>query len=194
MNLCVYCSSSDAVDRVHFEVAGAFGTRLGERNDTLVYGGAAVGLMGELARSAQAAGGNVIGILPRSIAAHGIGFETADELILAESLRERKRLMEERADGFVALPGGFGTLEELLEIITLKQLGEHKKPVVLLNNDGFYDRLFACFEQLYAAKFAKPETREMYVFCNTVEEVFEYLDGYAAPKIVKKWFSKREPG
>jgi hypothetical protein len=96
--------------------------------------------------------------------------------------------MEERAEAFVALPGGFGTLEELLEIITLKQLGEHKKPVVMLNINGFYDRLFDFFEHLYTARFAKPEARDMYALRGTVEEVFEYMDSYTAPKIVKKWF------
>jgi len=189
VNICVYCSSSDAVDRVFVEAAEELGRTLANRNDTLVYGGAGVGLMGSLAVSMKSHGGRVVGVVPETIAAKGIAFSEADELIRTSSLRERKKLMEEKSEAFIALPGGFGTLEELLEILTLKQLGEHAKPIAILNTDGFFDLLFGFFERLYSARFAKKENAELYASRGTVMEVFEYIDGYSAPEIVSKWFS-----
>lgn len=189
MTVCVYCSSSDAVDRVYFEVAEELGLGIVERGDNLVYGGSSVGLMGTLAKTTHEAGGKVLGVMPAAIADHGIGFDLAHELIITETLRERKEIMEKRSEAFVALPGGFGTLEELMEILTLKQLRYHSKPVVILNTAGFYDPLLSLFEHLYDSKFAKSETRGIYAVRDTVPETFAYLDAYEPISIDTKWYT-----
>src|SRR4051794_4401156 len=132
MNVTVFSSSSDAVDPVFFVVARELGATLARRGDTLVFGGTGVGLMGAAASAAHHAGGRVIGVIPSYIADKRIAFEHADELIQTETLRERKAIMEDRADAFIVLPGGFGTLEEAVEIITLKQLQQHRKAIVIL--------------------------------------------------------------
>lgn len=190
MTICVYCSSSDAVDRAYFDAAAELGKALAARGDVLVYGGSDVGLMGKLAKTAKDSGGRVLGVMPVAIADHGISFDRADEMVITETLRERKEIMEKRSDAFVALPGGFGTLEELMEILTLKQLHYHTKPIALLNVNGFFEPLIALFEHLYKGNFAKPETRAIFGLCNSVSELFDYLDNYVPEKISTKWFEK----
>jgi hypothetical protein len=118
----------------------------------------------------------------------GIAYEPADELIVTRDLRERKTLMEQLADIFVALPGGFGTLEEMLEMLTLKQLQHHKKPVVLVNTNGFYDRLLDLFDHFYQQRFAKPEHRDLYCVAPDPVSAFTYIDRYQPPDPVSKWF------
>lgn len=185
--ICVFCSSSESVAPAYFDVAAELGVTLAQRNYALVYGGTNVGLMGTVARAAHAGGGCVIGIVPQTIHARGIAFETADELIITRDLRERKGVMEERADAFIALPGGFGTLEEVVEVITLKQLQTHAKPIILLNTNGFYDPLIALFEHFYEQRFAKPDQRQLYYFAPDVSSAFTYLDTYQPPHIESKW-------
>src|SRR5437867_216516 len=131
--ICVFSSSSDAVAPHYVELAQSFGALLARRHMGLVYGAGRVGLMGVLARAVHAHGGRVIGVIPDFLRAQEVAYEEADELIVTRDLRERKAIMESRYDAFVALPGGFGTLEEILEILTLKQLATHAKPVVFLN-------------------------------------------------------------
>lgn len=185
--ICVFCSSSDNVAPVFFDVAQELGAMIARQNYTLVYGGSNVGLMGVVARSVHASGGQVIGVIPRVIHARGIAYDTADELIITRDLRERKAMMEARADAFITLPGGFGTLEEVVEVITLKQLQTHAKPIILLNTDGFYDPLIALFEHFYQQRFAKPDQRQLYHFTPDVNEVFAYLETYQPPAIEDKW-------
>lgn len=157
-SVCVYCSSSTSIDPHFVTAARDLGRLLAAGGHQLVYGGASVGTMGELARAAQAGGGRVVGVIPSTMVDREIAFEDADELIVTRDLRERKAIMEERADAFVALPGGFGTLEELLEVLTLRLLGLHTKPIVIVNVDGFYDALLSLFDELIAARFARPES------------------------------------
>lgn len=185
-SVCVYCSSSASVDPGYTDAARRLGTLLAEHGHTLVYGGASVGTMGEIARAAQAAGGRVVGVIPESMIEREIGYLDADELIITADLRERKATMDARADAFVALPGGFGTLEELLEVLTLRLLGLHNKPIILANIDGFYDPLLALFEELYTARFARPESRAAYAVAPTVDDVVALLDGPAAD-LPSKW-------
>lgn len=189
--VCVYCSSSDAVSPLYFQAAEALGAGIAARGCDLVYGGANLGLMGALARAATAAGGRVIGVIPGALRERGLAYEEADELIITRDLRERKAIMEQRADAFVALPGGFGTLEELLEMLTLRQLRMHDKALVLLNVRGFYDPLAALFEQLYRERFAKP-FRDLYHVAPTAEAALAYLDGYTPFLAPAKWFSPEE--
>ena len=145
--ICVYCSSSDAIAPAYFEVARELGAQIAVRGNTLVYGGADLGLMGAVARAVHDGGGRVIGIIPQTLQERGITYDVADETIITRDLRERKAQMAARADAFVTLPGGVGTLEELLETLTLRQLQEHTKPIVLLNANDYYAPLLALFDQ-----------------------------------------------
>jgi uncharacterized protein (TIGR00730 family) len=188
MNITVFCSSSDAVDPRFFEVARELGEEIAVRRHTLIYGGTHVGLMGALAHATHEAQGKVIGVIPGYLADRGIAYEKCDDLVIAPDLRERKATMEARADAFIVLPGGFGTLEEAVEIITLKQLQRHKKAVVILNAHGFYDPLHTLFEHFYEQHFAKPASRVLYHFAPTVQDAFEYLDTYKPVAVPTKWF------
>ena len=132
-SICVFCASSSAVAEVYVDVARRLGRRLAERGDRLVYGGGNIGLMGTLATACHERGGYIVGVIPESLKDKELAYEAADELIVTQDMRGRKTIMEKNADAFIALPGGFGTLEELLEIITLRQLHYHDKPVVILN-------------------------------------------------------------
>ena len=183
----VYTSSSDAIDPRYPRTAAEFGRRIGARGDTLVYGGTNVGVMGVLAEAVRTAGGAVTGVLPQMMYDRGIADESCDPLLVTQDMSGRKQEMIARADAFVALPGGFGTLEELLEVLTLKQLGYHDKPIVLLNLDGFYDPLLAFFEELYATAFAAPIYRELYHVAADLDALFAHVDRYVAPAVPDKW-------
>lgn len=186
--ICVYSSSSDAVAPEYFDTATALGAQIARDGYDLVYGGSNVGLMGALARSAHAAGGRVIGVIPQTIRARGVAYELADELIVTPDLRARKASMEARADAFIALPGGFGTLEEIIEVLTLKQLQTHDKPIVFINTHGFYDRLVSLFEQFYEQHFAKGQYRELYAVTSDAAAALAYLKTYTPTKIASKWY------
>jgi uncharacterized protein (TIGR00730 family) len=194
LRICVYCSSSAAVHVTYVQAARTLGQDLATRGHTLIYGGADVGLMGALARAAHAAGGRVIGVIPRRLAERDLAFRQADELLVAETMAERKRLMEERGEAFIALPGGFGTLEELLQVLTLKQLGYLQAPIVLLNSmadsptSGFFDHLLAHFECLYRERFAKPEYRALYYVATTPSEALDYVEQWTPHALPGKWF------
>jgi uncharacterized protein (TIGR00730 family) len=183
--ICVYCASSEAVPTDTFQAAEALGEAIARRGYILVYGGGNIGLMGALARAASAKRGRVVGVIPQALVQ--LAYEEADELIVTHDLRERKAVMEARADAFVALPGGFGTLEELLEVITLKQLSLHNKPVVLVNTAGFYDPLVAVFERIYAAGFTKAVYRALYHVAANPDDALAYVDGYTPVELPKKW-------
>jgi uncharacterized protein (TIGR00730 family) len=183
MNICVYCSSSNAIASAFFDAARILGQTIAQRGDTLVYGGADIGLMGTVAQAVKAGGGAVVGVMPTALQQRRIVFTDADEFIVTRDMRERKAIMETRADAFVVLPGGFGTLEELSEILTSRQLGTHTKPIVFLNTADYYAPLVALFEHFYEQGFAHP-WRHLYYVTGDVSDVFSYLDAYrpvAAP-------------
>jgi len=160
-SICVYCSSSNAIADTYPPVAEHLGRDIARRGHTLVYGGGAVGLMGVLAHAAHEAGGEVVGVIPSKLQdREGIAYD-ADELIVTETMRERKGLMYDRADAFVMLPGGYGTLEEFMEVLTLKQLGYHECPIVILNVDGFFDPLLSFFEELREGRFAREAVTDL---------------------------------
>lgn len=186
-NICVFSSSSDAIDREFFSHALEVGMEIALRNGTLVFGGTNVGLMGAVAKATQKHGGRVVGVIPDFMRAKGIAYADADELIVTRDMRERKATMESRSDAFLALPGGFGTLEEMIEIITLKQLKQHAKPVVFLDINNFYRPLQRLFEHMIEHHFAKEAMRQIYHFANDVPSAFSYLDAYEAPKMDEKW-------
>jgi cytokinin riboside 5'-monophosphate phosphoribohydrolase len=188
MNICVFCSSSNAVEQVYFEQAALLGRELAMQGHHLVYGGSNVGLMRELARSVKQYGGKVTGIIPERIHEKGLACELADEIIITRDMSERKQKMAGMADAFVALPGGFGTLEEILEMITLKQLQYHNKPIVFVNSNGFYNHLFQLFEQFYREFFAKNDYRTYYHVVESSGEVLPYVLDYTAPDFRDKWY------
>ena len=184
--VCVYCSSSGAVDPVHVAVARELGAALAARGDVLVWGGATVGLMGELARAARAAGGRTVGVIPEALLAVEIADHEADELVVTADMGARKAEMAKRADAFVVLPGGFGTLEELLEQLTLRLLRLHDKPIVLVDVDGYWQPLLALFEHLYERGAARPESRAGYAVVTSASEALAALDAGAA-ELPAKW-------
>lgn len=187
-SVCVYCSSSDAVPGVYFDAARSFGAALAQRGRSLVYGGGKIGLMGVLARAVHEHGGKVVGVIPEALREFELAYEGADELIVTANLRERKAAMESRASAFVALPGGYGTLEETIEILTLKQLHFHTKPIVMVNTAGFYQPLLTLFEQLYAQNFAKAETRHLFHVAEDAAGALDYIDQYAPVASPRKWY------
>lgn len=154
-----------------------------------MYGGGLVGLMGATAHAVQQYGGKVIGVIPKALNLKNVVYEKCDELIVTEDLRTRKAIMDQRSDAFIALPGGYGTLEELLEIITLKQLNYHQKPIVVFNAQGFYDQLLAQFESLIDRNFAKPECRRLYHVTDNVADALSYIDNYQPMAIRPKWLT-----
>jgi len=175
-HVCVYCSSSAAVDPAHVTVARELGAALAARGDVLVWGGATVGLMGEVSRAVRAGGGRTIGVIPETLLAVEIADHAADELVVTPDMLTRKAELARRADAFVALPGGFGTLEELLEQLTGRLLGFHDKPIVLADVDGFWQPLLDLFEHLYRERFARPESRDSYSLARTAADVMAMLD------------------
>ncbi|MBX7258751.1 MAG: TIGR00730 family Rossman fold protein [Candidatus Hydrogenedentes bacterium] len=187
-SVCVYCSSSDAVPEVYFEAARSFGAALAQSGRALVYGGGKIGLMGVLARAVHEHGGKVIGVIPEALREMELAYTGADELIITADLRERKAAMESRACAFVALPGGYGTLEEMIEVLTLKQLHFHAKPIVMINTAGFYQPLLSMFEQLYEQRFAKPETRQLYHVAGNAEDALTYINHYTPASTPQKWY------
>lgn len=187
-HVCVYCSSSDRLSPGFYEVGADFGRTLARRGHVLVYGGGTTGLMGAVARGVKEAGGHVIGVIPDFMKARELEFRGADELITVSTMRERKQVMEEKSDAFVALPGGWGTLEEVMEILVLRQLALHEKPTVFLNHEGYYDHLLAFFEHMVAEQFGKPTSRSFFEVKASVAGVFDYLDSYKPFPGDSKWF------
>ena len=186
--LCVYCSSSDRLDAKYFAAAETFGRAMTARGWGLVYGGGKTGLMGTVARAVKSDGGRVVGVIPEFMKVKELAYEGADELVTVLTMRERKTIMETRADAFVALPGGWGTLEEMMEIITLRSLDVLRKPCVFFNQDGFYDDLLRFFEKMVRENFTKPGHRGLYAVAATVDEIFAQLDAFRPTAAEAKWF------
>jgi len=184
-NVCVYASSSSLVDDVYVKAATELGRALAQRGWGLVFGAGADGLMGAAARGAAEAGGVTIGVVPEKMDVDGVVYNSCTELYVTRTLRERKALMEDKADAFIALPGGFGTFEELLEIIALRQLGYHKKPVAILNVDGYYDGLIAQFDKAVEQRFSAPGALSVFGVFGTVEETLDYIETYVPTEYVK---------
>ncbi len=185
--LCVYCSSSDRLDPKYYAAAEAVGEAVGKRGWALVYGGGRSGLMGAVARAAKKSGARVVGVIPDFMKAKELAFDEADELITVVTMRERKLLMESRADAFLALPGGWGTLEEMMEILTLRQLDVLRKPCVFFNQDGFYDELLRFFDRMIQERFNKPSNLALFSVATSVEQAFDQLAATAV-HAESKWF------
>jgi len=186
-NICVFCASSSQVSDLHFDTAKYLGEKIAKANYTLVYGGANIGLMGTLANSTLEHGGKVTGVIPQVIFDRALGHETIDNLIVTKDMYERKAQMSELADAFITLPGGFGTLEEVFEVITAKQLGIHSKPIIFVNSGNFYQKLIEHIEIMYAEKFAKSEYRHFYHVAEDVDDAMDYLLNYQPTEYQAKW-------
>lgn len=178
--VCVYCGSSPGRDPAYRDAAQKLGRALVRRNLELVYGGAEVGLMGELANTVLQGGGTAIGIIPESFARR-VSHKGLTQLHIVATMHERKSMMMDFSDAFIALPGGFGTLEELAELLTWAQLGFHKKPCGLLNISGYFDALLSFLDHAVAEGFMKPEHREMLLVSKTPDALLDRFASYAAP-------------
>ena len=190
-SICVFCGSSSGEAPAYREAAQVLGRELVRRGLRLVYGGGNVGLMGAIADAVLCAGGEVVGVIPHARLAKEVGHLGLTQLHGVGSMHERKALMAELSDGFLALPGGFGTLEEFCEVLTWAQLGLHAKPCGLLNIDGYYDPLLKFFDQAVSEGFLRAENRALIIAGGTVEEVLGLLASYR-PVQVEKWIDKDE--
>ncbi len=189
-NICVYCSSANQIDNKYFIAAKELGEAIAKNSFGLVYGGSNLGLMGEVALTAQKNGAKVLGIVPEKLYTSGIDFPENIELIVTKDMRERKKTMEDNSDAFIAMPGGFGTLEEVSEIIVGKQLGYHFKPIIFLNVDGYYNNLFEFFDNFYTKKFAMGDMHEIFHKSNSVSDAIEYIKTYKNAEDKNKWLEK----
>lgn len=187
--LTVFCGSSSGTEDIYRDQAFLLGQTLAQQKIGLVYGGANVGLMGAVADGALNAGGEVIGVLPRFLRNIEIQHTGLTELILVETMHQRKTKMDELSDGVIALPGGFGTMEEFFEMLTWAQLGLHKKPMALLNVNGFYDPLKAQLQSMVEIGFLKEVNYRMLLISNDINDLLNQMKTYVAP-IVGKWITK----
>jgi len=175
MKICVYAASGRELHEDYFKAAQALGRAIALGGHSQVFGGGNEGLMGACARGVLSEGGEIIGIAPRFFDEPGVLFKECSSFIYTETMRERKQLMEDRSDAFIALPGGIGSYEELFEILTLKQLGKHAKPVALLNTDNYYFPLFAMLENTVARGFMSEKCLNLFKLCSTPEEALEHV-------------------
>jgi uncharacterized protein (TIGR00730 family) len=190
-SVCVFCGSNGGADPAYVSAAEEVGAGLAERGIRIVYGGGRVGLMGALADAARAADGEVIGVMPQALVDREIGHTGIDDLRVVDTMHERKALMVELSDAFVALPGGIGTLEELFEVYTWAQLGIHAKPLALLDVAGYYEPLAAFLDHSVAERFLRPDIRAMLTIAHTLDGV---LDAFARwqPPTTHKWIDLDE--
>lgn len=190
-NICVFSGSSPGRVRDYRDAATRLGRSLAERNIRLVYGGAAVGLMGAVADATLAAGGEVTGVIPKALVEHEVAHKLLPDLRVVGSMHERKALMAELSDAFIALPGGIGTFEEIFEVWTWTQLGTHAKPCAVLNVHGFYDRLLGFLDHVVEEEFLKPVHRGMLLAAGDPEVLLDMITGYRVPTETK-WITDDE--
>lgn len=174
-SVCVFCGAQNAVAQNHLQLAYDFGKDLAKNSMQLVYGGGDCGLMGKVANGALDGGGKVVGVFPRSLGRIEVEHQGLTQMFLVDSMHERKQIMYDHADAFVVLPGGFGTLDEMFEVITWRQIGIHKKPVLIYNHEGYWDALEGLMAHMIAHKFAKPETREFYTVHHSKSDLYQAL-------------------
>ncbi len=176
--VCVFASSSNFLDAIYYEDAKELGRLLGQNGYNIVYGGSNLGLMWACAGAVKENGGRVTGVMPEKLHNMGVFTQGCDEFIITSGMRERKAKIDSISDAVIALPGGFGTLEEVSEMIVQKQLGYNKKPIIFLNTNGFYDKLVEFFEIMIAQKYANKNMRTYYYIANTPSDAIEYLRTY----------------
>ncbi len=173
--ICIFCSSRNKIDKIYYNHAKELASLLAAQGTVLIFGGGKNGLMDVIAETFKKNKNKAISIIPKKLNKRGVLFEESDDVIVTDTMNERKKIMENISDAFIALPGGFGTLEEILEIITLKHLGYHKKPISFFNVDGFYDFLFKQLDFLYNNKFTKKKYRKSYFISDNPEAIINYI-------------------
>lgn len=188
-SICVFCASSNAVDRVYHQTATELGHQIGQLGFDLIYGGGGIGLMGAVARGVHDKGGRVVGVIPEFFLnkEKTIEYAKADELIVTEDMRSRKAIMDRRADAFIVLPGGIGTLEEAVEIMSMTQLGLTEKPLVFINTNEFYDGFISNLRRMVDLKFAKVSTLELINICPDPSSALDFILSYQPKKMDSKW-------
>lgn len=187
MYIGVFCASADCIRNAYFHDAAELGKGIAIRGWNLVYGGTNFGLMRETAEAVLGFGGKVVGVIPECIQQRGVAAVGLTELLTVPDMKERKQLMRERSDAFIALPGGWGTLEEITEVVTLKQLGNHNKPIIFVNTNGFYDKFFEFIQDSREEGFIAEVYDDLYVVVNRVNDVFTYLENYREKWVVDKY-------
>lgn len=190
-SLCVYCGSATGGSELYAEAARALGRELVRRGIMLVYGGGNVGLMGAIADEVMAHGGRATGVIPQALMQREVGHHGLTELHVVKDMHERKAMMAELADGFIAMPGGFGTLEELFEVTTWAQLGLHEKPIGLLNINGFYDGLTGFASHLVAEGFVRPDHAGLLMHAPDAAGLLDQFDNFV-PSIKVKWLEREQ--
>ncbi len=183
-NVCVYCGSSPSRDESVEKEVRSFGRELARRGITLVYGGSSRGLMGAIADEVLASGGKVIGVIPKALEGREMAHRGLTQLEIVSTMHEREQRMFDLADAFVAFPGGFGTMEEIIEMLTWKRLGIHGKPIVIANLGGYFDPLLAQFEAAIRHKYAAPEDRILFAVAQNTQAILTLLEG--APVMARK--------
>lgn len=183
MKICVYGAASNQINKVYLDAVEKLGEQMAQRGHDLVFGGGANGCMGAVARGVYKYGGEIIGIAPTFFNVDGVLFENCTQLVGTQTMRERKQLLEEYSDAFVITPGGVGTMDEFFEIVTLKQLGRHKKAVVFFNVNGYYDDLSKFLSKMMDEKFAGEKLRELYAFFDNAHELLDYLENYKSERV-----------
>ena len=189
--VCVFCGSSSGEAPEYVQAAKHLGTLMAQQKQTLVFGGGKVGMMGQLAKAALEAGGEVIGVIPRWLAEKQLALKSVSDLRIVDTMHERKQLMAALADGFIALPGGIGTLEEFFEVWTWAQLGLHQKPCGLLNVCGYYSPLLGFVDHMVEQRFIEATHRQMVLVEDQVERLLERMETYQAPKVDKAAWALR---
>lgn len=178
MRICVYGAASNEIDKSYIEAGESLGKEMGARGHSLVFGGGATGLMGAVARGIEKENGEIIGVSPSFFNVDGILFDRCSEMIFTDTMRERKQIMEEKSDAFIITVGGIGTFEEFFEILTLRSLDRHKKPIAILNTNGYYDHLIQFLENGVKENFLKAENLELFFVSDSYTEVLDYIESY----------------
>lgn len=178
MNICIYGASSNIISDEYIAAVESLGKKLAQKGHGLVFGGGASGLMGAAARGFSLGKGKILGIAPRFFDVDGILYDKCTEFIYTDTMRERKKLLEEKSDAFIVTPGGVGTFDEFFEIITLKQLGRHQKAVVIFNVNGYFDELIALMQKAFKEDMLAEKTLSLYKITDSEDEIIEYLESY----------------
>ncbi len=178
MHICVYGASSGSIDQIFHDKAYALAAAMARRGHTLVYGGGANGVMGATAKGMHDNGGAIIGVAPTFFTVDGVLYEDCTEFVYTETMRERKQILEDRSDAFVIAPGGIGTFDEFFEILTLKQLERHNKPIAIFNVDGYYDDMLRMLQKVAENRFMKKKSLELFRCFSNEIEMLEYIENY----------------
>lgn len=178
MNICVYGAASSEIDRSFIEAGEELGRKMVERGHGLVFGGGANGMMGAVARGVNEKNGYILGIAPGFFNVDGVSYDNCSEFIHTDTMRERKRLLEEKSNGFIISPGGIGTFDEFFEILTLKQLGRHNKPIVIWNLNNYFDNMENMMQVSVDKHFITDDCRDLYKVLNNIDEILDYMENY----------------